>query len=135
MKEDQAFQNLSWKTADMLNIVTGSDFKYDNTKESVNMCKAIEDMKKEAVEQVEKKLRKAEDQAKQAKDQAKQAEDQAKQAKDQAKQAKDQAKQAEDTTVSMIRSIMKNENCSADQVMLQFGFSDEQREYYRKLMA
>jgi len=47
----------------------------------------------------------------------------------------DQAKQAEDTTVSMIRSIMKNENCSADQVMLQFGFSDEQREYYRKLMA
>ena len=47
--EDEAYRNVSRRTADMVNIVTGSDLSYDAGEERVDMCKAIEDMRKDAL--------------------------------------------------------------------------------------
>ena len=48
IQEDEAYENVSRKTADMVNIVTGSDLHYHNGKEKVNMCLAIEEMRNDA---------------------------------------------------------------------------------------
>ena len=47
--EDEAYRNVSRRTADMVNIVTGSDLSYKMGEERVDMCKAIEDMRKDAL--------------------------------------------------------------------------------------
>ena len=48
VKEDEAYRHVSRKTADMLNIVTGADLPYEEGKESINMCVAIEEMRFDA---------------------------------------------------------------------------------------
>ena len=48
LHEDSTYQRISRKTADMINIVTGSKLKYNPGEERVDMCKAIEDMRAEA---------------------------------------------------------------------------------------
>ena len=48
VNEDSAYQNISRKTADMINIVTGSELKFENGEESVDMCKAIYDIREDA---------------------------------------------------------------------------------------
>ena len=45
---DQSFKCISRKTADMINIVTGSELEFDKGKDEVNMCKAIEGIKEDA---------------------------------------------------------------------------------------
>ena len=47
--EDEAYRNVSRRTADMVNIVTGSDLSYKMGEERVDMCKAIEDMRNDAL--------------------------------------------------------------------------------------
>jgi flagellar motility protein MotE (MotC chaperone) len=59
-KEDEALENavnanpnfrsLDRRTAELINEVTGSRLEYEKKKEVVDVCKAIEDMKKKAVE-------------------------------------------------------------------------------------
>jgi hypothetical protein len=46
--EDEVYSNISRRTANMINIVTGSDFKIDNGKEKINMCEAIKGMREDA---------------------------------------------------------------------------------------
>ncbi len=50
LNHDTAFKDVSKRTVDMLCIVTGSDIEYDKTKERVDMCEAIEGMKRTAME-------------------------------------------------------------------------------------
>ena len=50
VQTDSAYRNVSRKTANLVNIVTSSNLRYAEGKESVDMCQAIEDMKKESVE-------------------------------------------------------------------------------------
>ena len=37
------------KTADVINIVTGSELHYETGKDEVDMCKAIEDMRNDSI--------------------------------------------------------------------------------------
>ncbi len=48
VQEDKAYRHVSRKTADMLNIVTGSDLPYEEGKETIDMCAAIEEMRFDA---------------------------------------------------------------------------------------
>jgi hypothetical protein len=47
--EEEAYRHVSRKTADLLNIVTGSDLQYNEGEENVDMCLAIEEMRKDAM--------------------------------------------------------------------------------------
>lgn len=49
VNEDTAFKSVSRKTADMINIVTSSDLHYDNGEERVDMCEAIEGIRKDGI--------------------------------------------------------------------------------------
>ena len=46
--EDESYSHISRKTADMINIVTGSELEYETGKDEVNMCKAIQGIKEDA---------------------------------------------------------------------------------------
>ena len=50
VEEDESFKHLSWETANMINQVTGSKMKLRRSKEEVNVCKAIEDIRLEGIE-------------------------------------------------------------------------------------
>ena len=47
--EDSGYRSISKKTADMVNIVTGSKLKYGEREEKVDMCLAIEEMRNDAI--------------------------------------------------------------------------------------
>ena len=47
--EDSGYRRISKKTADMVNIVTGSKLKYGEREEKVDMCLAIEEMRNDAI--------------------------------------------------------------------------------------
>jgi len=50
LSEDKSFESVTRKTADLLNIVTGANLKIEgNSEGGVNMCKAIEEIKNDAV--------------------------------------------------------------------------------------
>ena len=49
VNEDTAFRSVSRKTADMVNVVTSSNLHYDNGEERVDMCEAIEGIRKDAI--------------------------------------------------------------------------------------
>ena len=42
--DEQRFQNLERRAADVIKVITHSDFKYSENEVSVNMCQAIQDM-------------------------------------------------------------------------------------------
>jgi aspartyl/asparaginyl-tRNA synthetase len=50
VNENPNFRSLDRRTAELINEVTGSRLEYEKKKEVVDVCKAIEDMKKKAVE-------------------------------------------------------------------------------------
>ena len=47
--QDSGYRRISKKTADMVNIVTGSKLKYGEREEKVDMCLAIEEMRNDAI--------------------------------------------------------------------------------------
>lgn len=49
LSEDVSFRSVSRKTADVINTVTGSNLRFKDGEEYVDMCKAIEDMRNDAV--------------------------------------------------------------------------------------
>ena len=49
VNEDTAFRSVSRKTADMVNVVPNSNLHYDNGEERVDMCEAIEEIRKDAI--------------------------------------------------------------------------------------
>ena len=49
LSEDDAYKNVSGRTANMINIVTGSQLKLQSGEESVNMCEAIREMRDDAI--------------------------------------------------------------------------------------
>ena len=49
VEEDESFKHLSWETANMINQVTGSKMKLRRSKEEVNVCKAIQDIKADGI--------------------------------------------------------------------------------------
>lgn len=51
VREDDAYQDVSRNTADLVNVVTGSRLPYQKEKERVNMCLAIEEMRNDAREE------------------------------------------------------------------------------------
>jgi hypothetical protein len=48
VNKDDVYKNISRRTANMINIVTGSKLVIDNGKEKVDMCKAIQEMREDA---------------------------------------------------------------------------------------
>ena len=46
---DRSFRSLSREAADVINALTGSNFEIQDGKESVDMCKALEDLVKESI--------------------------------------------------------------------------------------
>ena len=50
LENDKVYESIDRETAELIRDVTGSDLKFKDGKEMVNMCKATEDMKKEAEE-------------------------------------------------------------------------------------
>lgn len=49
MQEDAAYKTVTRRTADMVNIVTDSNLRYADGEERVDMCEAIEEMRKDAI--------------------------------------------------------------------------------------
>ena len=47
--EDAAFKNISKRMADAINTITHSELKFPEEKETVDMCKAIQDIRKDAI--------------------------------------------------------------------------------------
>ena len=47
--EDDGYRRVSKRTADMVNIVTGSKLKYEEREEKIDMCLAIEEMRRDAM--------------------------------------------------------------------------------------
>ena len=47
--EDAAFKNISKRTADAINTITHSEMKFPEGKETVDICKAIQDIRKDAI--------------------------------------------------------------------------------------
>ena len=47
--EDERFRHIARPTADAINIITGSNMTFDDGKEEVDMCKAVEDIRSTAV--------------------------------------------------------------------------------------
>ena len=55
MNQDETFHNISWDTANTINVVTGSMLKLPEREERVDMCKAIEQIRNDSVLEGEKK--------------------------------------------------------------------------------
>ncbi|MBR2088777.1 MAG: hypothetical protein IJ906_16960, partial [Oscillospiraceae bacterium] len=53
MNQDETFHNVSWDTANTINVVTGSKLKLPERKERVDMCKAIEQIRSDSVQEGE----------------------------------------------------------------------------------
>ncbi len=53
MNQDETFHNVSWDTANTINVVTGSKLKLPERKERVDMCKAIEQIRNDSVQEGE----------------------------------------------------------------------------------
>jgi multidrug efflux pump subunit AcrA (membrane-fusion protein) len=51
MSDNANFRSLDRRTVELINEVTGSRLEYEKKEEVVDVCKAIEDMKKKAVEE------------------------------------------------------------------------------------
>ena len=51
VKGEERFRSVGVETAQLVNVITDSRLEYDPGKERVDMCKAIEDMRAEALEQ------------------------------------------------------------------------------------
>ena len=49
VNEDAAFHSVSRKTADMVNVVTSSNLHYNDGEERVDMCEAIEEIRKDEI--------------------------------------------------------------------------------------
>ena len=47
--EDAAFKSISKRTADAINTITHSELKFPEGKETVDMCKAIQDIRKDVI--------------------------------------------------------------------------------------
>ena len=50
LHDDVIYTDVSWETAEVISIMTGTEIPYNKEKGRVNVCKAIEDMKTEAME-------------------------------------------------------------------------------------
>ena len=48
MHENDRFRSVDSETASLINTITGSRLKFDIREEKVDMCKAIDDMRKES---------------------------------------------------------------------------------------
>ena len=48
LHDDTIYTDVSWETAEVISIMTGTDIPYNKEKGRVNVCKAIEDMKTNA---------------------------------------------------------------------------------------
>ena len=90
MNTDAAFHHMEARLVDIINRVTGSKIPYNKKQEEINVCKAIEDMIHDAVQQKDTEL-----QRKQTEIQQKQTELQQKQTELQRKQTELQRKQTE----------------------------------------
>ena len=51
MHENDRFRSVDSETASLINTITGSRLKYDTREEKIDMCKAIDDMRKESKEE------------------------------------------------------------------------------------
>ena len=51
MHENDHFRSVDSETASLINTITGSRLKFDTREEKVDMCKAIDDMRKESKEE------------------------------------------------------------------------------------
>ena len=51
MHENDRFRSVDSETASLINTITGSRLKFDTREEKIDMCKAIDDMRKESREE------------------------------------------------------------------------------------
>ena len=51
MHENDRFKSVDAETASLINAITGSRLKFDTREEKIDMCKAIDDMRKESREE------------------------------------------------------------------------------------
>ena len=105
VNNDNAYKTISRKTADMINVMTGSKLHYNDEEESINMCKAIEDMRNDAIQEGRAKGR-----------------------------AEGEAKGIENTMLSNIKNLMSNMKWSLEQAFQALGISETEQDKYRKLI-
>ncbi|MBQ7706310.1 MAG: Rpn family recombination-promoting nuclease/putative transposase [Lachnospiraceae bacterium] len=59
LENDKVYESIDRETAELIRDVPGSNLKFEKEKENINMCKATEDMEKEAAEKRAKEIAKA----------------------------------------------------------------------------
>jgi hypothetical protein len=108
LQDNEKFHALDRRTAELINVVTGSELEIRKDKEVVDMCLAIEEMKKEAIEIGKKEAFEA---------------------------AKKEAEARESANlVSNIKSIMEKLQYNAEQAMDLLGIPEEKRKKYVELL-
>lgn len=55
VEEDETYRHISRRTANMINVVTGSQLKLQSGKESIDMCEAIENLRNDAIAEGERR--------------------------------------------------------------------------------
>ena len=51
LKDNQKFHAVDRRTAELINVITGSTLEFERGKEVVDMCVAVENMKRKALEE------------------------------------------------------------------------------------
>ena len=92
---DAAFQNVSKRTFDLINVLTNSNLIYPKGKEHGNMCKAIEDLIKEGRKELEEKIKELEKKGQEAESKAQKAESKVQEAQSKAQKAESKLQEAE----------------------------------------
>jgi hypothetical protein len=105
LEENKNFHALDRRTTELINVITGSEIKIEKDEEIVDMCIAIEEMKKEAAEKA----------AKEATEKA---------TKETEKREK----------MKSIQNLMETLSFTAEQAMAALKIPEEEREYYRQQM-
>jgi hypothetical protein len=123
VNSNKEFQALDRRTAELINSVTGDSLEFEEGEEVINMCKAHEDMKKEAIAEAMEDMKK--EAAAEAEKRVLAAEQKATEAKQEVVKAKQEV--AEETLASSIKSLMQSLKFSVTQAMDALQIPEEQR--------
>jgi hypothetical protein len=116
VETNRRFRALDRQTVEVINVVTGSQIEIDEEKEEVDVCEAIEGIKKKVRDEEAQKVR--------------QAEIQVRQAETKVQQAETKAQQARETVTKSIKNLMETMHWTAEQAMDAMQIPDEERAIY-----
>jgi hypothetical protein len=130
VETNRRFRALDRQTVEVINVVTGSQIEIDEEKEEVDVCEAIEGIKKKVRDEEAQKVRQAETKVQEAETKVQKAEKKAQEAETKVRQAETKAQQARETVANSIKNLMKTMHWTAEQAMDAMQIPAEDRAGY-----